>query len=548
MKEKVYNLIFACLLIILSMLFFPAGVLAEVIPSIKILFVIYFILYVAAGYVYFWINIIGARKYWVNALLITLLFIFISCFVQNIWFNIIESKITVIHSLINLAVSEGLATAGFFAAYLVLTIRCKIEKSYDGYYIIGRSTKVRVTKITTIIFWLMLPVFIFFAVFSCARPNDRYIPGTVLFSMFALMCILMLITQAIPNAKVKNSKIWLRKGFIFYEHDLSEYKSSYCSTSGYYILTFSDKEYKIPSECVNLGFLLKLLEQVHNPYNNEVNVEKLISYIKKETKKPAVNLIPDTESVFDIFISKIGGLPYWDFKKEYPVDEDGVKMQLLCQLNFSECKVKNTVLPKSGILQFFISEKDSLYGVNFEDQTVQKNWRVVYHARIDKKITADKIKKLNINEYVDENKTPILKHCALKFVSAESYMPSNNSEFEELLTKGVEKVSKTYFKGSVFDLLGPTNLNPYAEKFYRTFSCNENSMLSYPEFCQDDPRENLTAKEAKYFDTVLLQLVSSCGDRNIMSWGDGGIANFFINSKALKEKDFSKILYNWDCF
>lgn len=30
-------------------------------------------------------------------------------------------------------------------------------------------------------------------------------------------------------------------------------------------------------------------------------------------------------------------------------------------------------------------------------------------------------------------------------------------------------------------------------------------------------------------------------------WGDCGVANFFINSEALKKKDFSKVMYNWDC-
>jgi uncharacterized protein YwqG len=32
-----------------------------------------------------------------------------------------------------------------------------------------------------------------------------------------------------------------------------------------------------------------------------------------------------------------------------------------------------------------------------------------------------------------------------------------------------------------------------------------------------------------------------------MQWGDMGVANFFINSEKLKQKDFSDILYTWDC-
>ncbi len=30
-------------------------------------------------------------------------------------------------------------------------------------------------------------------------------------------------------------------------------------------------------------------------------------------------------------------------------------------------------------------------------------------------------------------------------------------------------------------------------------------------------------------------------------WGDMGVAGFFINYEDLKRKDFSKVLYNWDC-
>ncbi|MCB5607999.1 DUF1963 domain-containing protein [[Ruminococcus] gnavus] len=31
-------------------------------------------------------------------------------------------------------------------------------------------------------------------------------------------------------------------------------------------------------------------------------------------------------------------------------------------------------------------------------------------------------------------------------------------------------------------------------------------------------------------------------------WGDSGICNFFITKKDLENKNFSKVLYNWDCY
>ena len=30
-------------------------------------------------------------------------------------------------------------------------------------------------------------------------------------------------------------------------------------------------------------------------------------------------------------------------------------------------------------------------------------------------------------------------------------------------------------------------------------------------------------------------------------WGDAGVANFFISEQDLKNKDFTNVVYNWDC-
>ena len=32
-----------------------------------------------------------------------------------------------------------------------------------------------------------------------------------------------------------------------------------------------------------------------------------------------------------------------------------------------------------------------------------------------------------------------------------------------------------------------------------------------------------------------------------MLWGDVGVCNFFIHPQDLAKRDFSKVLYNWDC-
>ena len=43
---------------------------------------------------------------------------------------------------------------------------------------------------------------------------------------------------------------------------------------------------------------------------------------------------------------------------------------------------------------------------------------------------------------------------------------------------------------------------------------------------------------------LLLQIDST----NDVSFGDSGVANFFISPSDLERLDFSRVLYTWDCY
>ncbi len=73
-------------------------------------------------------------------------------------------------------------------------------------------------------------------------------------------------------------------------------------------------------------------------------------------------------------------------------------------------------------------------------------------------------------------------------------------------------------------------------------------ILGYPYFTQYDPREHTDQETSTYYDTLVLQIDSEMLEgKDYILWGDCGVANFFINGEALKNKDFSKVIYNWDC-
>ena len=67
-------------------------------------------------------------------------------------------------------------------------------------------------------------------------------------------------------------------------------------------------------------------------------------------------------------------------------------------------------------------------------------------------------------------------------------------------------------------------------------------MFGYPVFAQYDPR-----KDDRY-DTLLFQLDSDYNEEeDLVTIGDAGVMNFFINSNDLKNLNFEDVLYNWDC-
>lgn len=266
----------------------------------------------------------------------------------------------------------------------------------------------------------------------------------------------------------------------------------------------------------------------------------ILEEMKRRTQKKCIQLTTDIEREGGIFDSKLGGFPYWDSSMEYPLDSEGNKLFLLAQINLEQLPKlpdsEECTLPEKGILQFFIAKDDS-YGLDFDDMTSQKNSRVIYHKEIDRSVTEEQVKEMGIPEIDTEDyEFPLEKKCALDAKISESIDESNhNPLFIEVAKSklGIDEAAADALHDSAF-----------AEKDIRQKYDNgmRHLMLGHPNFTQDDPRE--FDEDLRRYDTQLLQLETNY---NVITWGDGGVANFFINAEDLKKGDFSKILYTWDC-
>ena len=280
--------------------------------------------------------------------------------------------------------------------------------------------------------------------------------------------------------------------------------------------------------------------------NDDEYVQKFYEEIREDYEKKSptktfakINLVEDKLKITD---SKIVGLPYLPKGAEFPKAPNGEEMLMIAQINCEDLKGLKD-FPQKGILQFFVfDDDDAMFGLNFDNPTTQDTFRVIYY---------DEIK-----EFYDEKE---LENIYKPHNYEESFLTNNNESYKIKFELRTEKERFEEAIYNVFDkLCKEKNLEQHQEDWlYRKILNIEMEYSEEPHsqcdgfafFTQSDPRE--FEEKYKKYDTVLFQLDSEY-DENTKKWkvciGDAGVLNFFINREKLKNKDFTEILYNWDCY
>lgn len=243
--------------------------------------------------------------------------------------------------------------------------------------------------------------------------------------------------------------------------------------------------------------------------------------------------------------SKTGGTPYLPKGMKWPVDEKGEPLQLLAQIDCTRLAALPD-FPHTGLLQFFVGT-DDVYGADFDDQISQLGFRVLYHETADPSVTAADIP---LPRFPDEVYTPLGKEpCRIVFGAPEEQdIPDGDGLF---IKRFLQEWNRRRPENPLHSIWSFYGLFPKEERNYNLFALASadrtgHRLDGYPFFIQTDPRsEDIDCEE---FDTLLFQLDSETRNRKeLVCWGDCGVGNFFINREALKRRDFSRVLYNWDC-
>lgn len=288
-------------------------------------------------------------------------------------------------------------------------------------------------------------------------------------------------------------------------------------------------------EIVNKVSKIEITEDDKMEYNlSEDDIDRL-KLALEESFKPAIFMktidSSSLEEELNLWDSKFGGMPYLEKGDKYPVDENGNPMLLLLQINFGEVPHIEDY-PRDGIIQvFFSSNEENGYGMDSSNfySTKQSSWRIIYKNKVIKDINKlETSSPIDYVEYMEEGSVLPL-YCVSKIIFKKGFAPlspSNPILEGKLMEYNLES------------LIGENLIYEIINKF----GFNSEHMIGGDNnFTQSDPREY--NYELRNYDTCLFKIDS---DNNMM-WGDCGIGNFIIPLEKLKNKDFSDVLYTWDC-
>ena len=138
----------------------------------------------------------------------------------------------------------------------------------------------------------------------------------------------------------------------------------------------------------------------------DINI--VIEEIKKNNSRECINIIIEENDSLNLTDSKFGGLPYIPLDSDIPIDSNGNQLALLDQINCTDLP-ENTLYPKEGLLQFWISRNDD-FGLGNK-----KDYCVKYIKNIENNITIENIlTKYNLlNEENSEEYSPFNKKIPL---------------------------------------------------------------------------------------------------------------------------------------
>lgn len=269
----------------------------------------------------------------------------------------------------------------------------------------------------------------------------------------------------------------------------------------------------------------------HPLFSPEFKIAKsILEDIKNDTEEPVVNIhisrckgdIKPTDSVIGC-----DKPPYAEF-----IPKSGnTKMRFLAQINCEHLKNLEN-FPHKGILQFWISDQYSDVGPY-----------VVYYENTNN----NKVDTFEFDNKLHEDDWPIEDGFVgrLWFRPGKQSMTIDDDRFGDLFVNAYNKQARNYDGVKQIKMFWdlPKPVTKYLQNNFPELVGNGTGhrINGYPAFTQSDPRYGKNKDKT-------IQLLQLDTEKHVMSWGDSGIAHFFISENDLKNRNFNNVLHYWDCY
>ena len=279
------------------------------------------------------------------------------------------------------------------------------------------------------------------------------------------------------------------------------------------------------------------------------DIKKVVLDILEKNKKPMIKISLSDDKP-NLFQSKFGGVPYLPKDMEVPKNKENEQFTLLAQINIEELPKNNIYPMEEGMLQFWILNDDVL-GLDY-DTHLGDGFKVVYYKEIDKSVTEEEVLE-KYNPYKDEDSYfPVEGEFSLSFKLTDGYFSDSNDDFSEIVDREMKKfhlenkekykeILKVYDDKEYLSYWDIWDILEEDKEIGKKLFEAGHKIGGFPNFTQSDIRK------IGDYEILLLQIDSEGTEKNEIMWGDCGIANFFIREKDLKELNFDKVIYNWDC-
>jgi len=224
------------------------------------------------------------------------------------------------------------------------------------------------------------------------------------------------------------------------------------------------------------------------------------------------------------------GLPYLPKGTDYPTTPAGDYLHLLAQINFAEAPSLSG-FPDRGILQFYVADQELWgcpypnYGEDFEQNWHRQNsFRLLYFPNPD----------------LDENNLVTDFSFLAEMEKQEDFYPQECSRIQWRKNYAPMPSWDYRFYNAMFRDFNPKEVHKIRAEFeedYRLLepSCTDAQIGGYASFAQEDPRDGLSlANIDEPVDTLLLSVSMP---ENVLL--------FYIQSSALAQQDFSRVLYTF---